>query len=172
MSYETVKEFEYRGFKCSIDQVFPDDGEQPFYDYCIASFVKPTTLDKLLFHAIGEGVRSDAVAAIIDLLGLTAFYIGDFNKDIENIMKIGLIRHDGHIGCYTTGVLDDDGEIADHWKYMTPSEMEDMLKMQIDIYHDARKRMIDSMKMYRNLAQRMQEVMNQIQTGQIEMPKA
>jgi hypothetical protein len=166
MSYEEVKDFEYRGFKCEITRLIPTEpNESTYHEFCITEFVKPTTLDKILFFGIGEGVRSDAIAALIDLIGLSAFYPGDFNKDVENIMKIGIIRHEEHIGCYTT---DHEG---DHWKYMNAVDMEAKKKQDIDIYHDSRKRLIDAMKLYHNLAQRMQEIMKQIEIGQIELPK-
>jgi len=167
MDYEEVKDFEHRGFKCEITRVIPDEPDQtPYYEFCIVEFVKPTSLDKILFFAIGEGVRSDAVAALIDLIGLTVFYPGDFNKDVENIMKIGLIRHEDHIGCYTT---DHEG---DHWRYMTPVEMENKLKHDIDLYHDSRTRLIAAMKLYRSLAERMQEVMQKVESGELKIPNA
>jgi hypothetical protein len=165
MSYDIVKEFTYRGFKCEISKIFPDETDKtPFYEYCIVSFDKPTTLDKIFFYAIGEGVRSDAVAALIDFIGLTSFYPGDFNKDVEIIMKIGLMRHEEHIACYSS---DNEGE---HWKYITIPEMESKLKFDIDSYHDARKRMIAAMKMYKNLAEKMKEVMEKIASGELGAP--
>lgn len=173
MSYEIVKEFEHRGFKCEILRITPEEPEvTPYYEFCILEFIKPTTLDKVLFFAIGEGIRSDAVAALIDLIGLTVFYPGDFNKDVERVMKIGLIRHEDHIACYTTNYEDDDGKIKDHWKYMSPIDMEKALIYDIDQYHEARKRFIDAMKMYRSLAQRMDEIMKQVESGELELPKA
>lgn len=171
MSYEIVKEFEHRGFKCEILRTTPEAvDETPFYEFCIVSFVKPTTLDKILFFAIGEGLRSDAIAALIDFLGLTSFYAGDFNKDVEVIMKIGLIRHEEHIACYTTN-YEEDGVVKDHWKYMNPLDMELMLKEDIDRFHEVRKRMITSMKLYRGLAQKMQSAMQQIGLDQTTSPK-
>jgi len=167
MSYEIIKDFEHRGFKCEISKITPEEiGESPYYDFCVVEFIKPTTLDKILFFAIGEGVRSDAIAALIDFVGLTAFYPGDFNKDIDLVMKIGLVKHEEHIACYTS---DHEG---DHWKYMTPSEMEIMLKHDIDNYHEARKRFIEARKLYMALAEKMHEAMQQVQSGELQIPKA
>jgi hypothetical protein len=171
MSYEIVKEFEHRGFKCEIIRIAPEAvDETPFHEFCITGFIKPTTLDKILFFAIGEGLRSDAIAALIDFIGLTSFYPGDFNKDVETIMKIGLIRHEDHVACYTTS-YEEDGEVKDHWKYMIPSDMEAMLKEDIDRFHEVRKRMIAAMKLYRGLAQKMQQVMQQVGMTPAESPK-
>lgn len=165
MSYELIKSFEHRGFTCEITQVTSEEpSETPYYDFCIVKFVKPTTLDKILFFGIGEGIRSDAIAALIDFVGLTSFYPGDFNKDVEDIMKIGALKHEEHIACYTT---DQEG---DHWKYMTPSEMEDLLKMDIDNYHNARKRLIMGMKLYRGMAERMRTMIEQAGDGQTILP--
>ncbi len=166
MSYTSEREFFHRGFKCEIIKINPEETDKiPFYEFCIIEFEKPTTLDKILFFSIGEGVRSDGIAALVDFIGLTVFYPGEFNKDVENIMRIGIMKHEGHIGCYTT---DYEG---DHWKYMSPSEMEQKLKQDIDIFHDSRKRMINAMKLYRGLYQKMQEYVKQIESGQMEVPK-
>jgi hypothetical protein len=160
MSFEDVKKIKYRGFTCEIVKAFPEEvDETPFYEFCITEFEEPTNLDKILFFMIAEGITSEGVASLIDLIGLTAFYPGNFNQDVDSIMRIGVIRHEEHIGCYATNISDEH-----RWKLMSPPEMEQMLKADIDRYHDVRKRLIQAMKFNKKMIDKMNEMATTSQT--------